>query len=150
MVLLLLIGGVGAVVDRLLGHGLWVFFSVSFVAAVLLTAARVHLEDLAAAIVMVPLAYAVIGMGTTLVSEIGSGSPIKEKFVGAAGVLVFGAPVLLLSVLVAVVITIGRGRAVTLARRRARARAARRYGRQPGDRPVAARKATSTGSLRRR
>lgn len=135
-VLLLVFGGVGALLDRMLGHGLWIFFSVGFVAAVLLSALRIHLEDLFASIVMVPLAYAVVGIGSGLLAELGSGSGLRQKATTAAGVLVFGTPILLLSVVVAMVIATARARAATVARRRARARAARRFGAMPpGTRP---------------
>jgi hypothetical protein len=115
-----------------------VFFSVAFVAAVLLNAARIHLEDLAASIVLVPIAYALVGGGITLLVELisGSGSGLKQQVATAAGVLVFSAPVLVLAVVAAAVIAIGRGRAATMARRRARSRATRRHGvLPPGSRP---------------
>lgn len=134
LVLLLAFGGVGAGLDRLLGHGLWLFFSVGFVAAVLLNAVRIHLEDLGASIVLVPISYAVIGTASSLFA--GAGPGLKQYAVSAAGVLVFGTPILLLSVAIALVIAGGRARAATVARRRARFRTARRYGMvPPGSRP---------------
>jgi hypothetical protein len=49
---------------------------------------------------------------------------------------VYGTPILLLSLLVAVLIAGGRARAATVARRRARTRAVRRFGDlPPGSRP---------------
>jgi hypothetical protein len=154
VVVLLLLGGVGAIIDKVLGHGLWMFFLIAFVAGVLLNAVRVHIEDLAASIVIVPLTYAIIGLSTSLGSELGTDRPLKEKVVAAVGVMVLSAPTLLLSVAVATVIALGRGRSMTRARRRARARAVRRYGHLPGSRP-AGRNARSTaapppGGVRRR
>lgn len=131
LVLLLGLGLLGAVLDRVLGRDLWVCFSVAFVAAVLLTSARIHLEDLVASVVLVPIAYGAVGFGTSLVAQLGSGSPLKQHLVTAAGVLVFGAPVLVVSVLVAAMIALGRARAATVARRRARNRAMRRHGTLP-------------------
>jgi hypothetical protein len=145
-VLLLIAGGAGALIDRVLGHGLWVFFSIAFVGAVLLNAVRIHLEDLAASIVLVPIAYALVGGGSTLIAGVGSGTGLKQRLASSAGVLVFSTPVLLLSVAVAAVLAIGRGRAVTMARRRARGRAIRRYGAvPPGSRPRARNRATGYG-----
>jgi hypothetical protein len=136
LVLLIVLGGIGALVDRALGHGLWIFFSVGFVAAVLLSSLRIHLEDLFASIVMVPLAYGAIGIGSGLIEELGSSSGLRQEATSAAGVLVFGTPILLLSIAVAVVIAAARARAAMVARRRARARAARRFGDvPPGARP---------------
>jgi hypothetical protein len=137
---LLLAGGFGALLDRLLGHNLWVMFSVLFVGAVLLNAVRIHLEDLAASIVMVPLAYAVIGTISSLLANLGAEHGLRQHLVGAAGVLVFSAPVLVLAVLLATVLAIARGRSAMLARRRARTRATRKYGAlptgvRPGPRP---------------
>lgn len=147
LVLQLVFGGVGALVDRALGHGLWVFFSVGFVAAVLLGSLRVHLEDLGASIVMVPLTYGVIGAASGVLAEIGSGASLRQVLTSAAGVLVFGTPILLLSLAVAILIAAGRARAATVARRRARVRAARRYGAlPPGSRP----RRRSVDSARRR
>ncbi len=133
---MLLAGGFGALLDRLLGHNLWVFFSVLFVAAVLLNAARIHLEDLAASIVMVPLAYAVVGAASSVVAHLGADYGLRQYLVGATGVLVFSAPVLVMAVLLAAVLAMARGRSAMMARRRARARAARKYGALPsGARP---------------
>jgi hypothetical protein len=138
LVLLLALGALGAILDRVLGHELWVCFSVAFVAAVLLTSARIHLEDLAASVVLVPIAYGAVAFVTSLVAQLGSSSPLKQHLVSAAGVMVLSAPVLVVSVLVAAVIALGRARAVTVARRRARNRAIRRYGTLPaGSRPRA-------------
>ncbi len=149
MVLLLTFGIVGSVVDQLLGHGLWVFFSVGFLAAVLLNAVRIHLEDLAASIVLVPIAYAISGAVPNLISGLGSGTGFKQGLASAAGVLVFGTPVLLLAVVVATAIAIARGRSAMRARQRARSRAARRFGvLPPGARPRRASRAT--GDARRR
>jgi hypothetical protein len=134
LVLLLAFGILGAVLDRLLGHELWVMFSVCFLAAVLINALRIHLEDLAASIVLVPLAYAAVGGLISLAAGVGSGEALKQQVARAAGVLVFGAPILLLAVIVAAAIATARGRAATLARQRARTRAARRYGMTPGKR----------------
>lgn len=147
--LLLVFGTIGAVIDRIAGQQLWVFFSVGLVAAVLLNAIRIHLEDLVASIVMVPLAYAVAGGGTGLLIELlGSGSTLKQNVVSVAGTLVFGAPILLLAVGTATVAALVRGRAATLARRRARARTARRFGTlPPGSRP---RRSLQRGSSRSR
>lgn len=136
-VLLLVFAVLGAVIDRIVGRELWVFFAVGLVAAVLLNALRIHLEDLVASIVMVPLAFAIAGGGLSLLIEtFGAGSTLKQNVVSVAGTLVFAAPTLLLAVLTAVVGALVRGRAATLARRRARARTTRRYGSlPPGSRP---------------
>lgn len=139
-VLLVLAGGFGAALDRMLGHNLWVMFSVLFAAAVLLNGARIHLEDLAASIVMVPLAYAVVGAASSFVGNLDVGLALKQQAIGAAGVLVFSAPVLVLAVLLAALLALARGRSAMLARRRARSRATRRYGAlptgvRPGPRP---------------
>jgi hypothetical protein len=150
-VLLLLAGGLGALLDRLLGHNLWVLFSVLFVAAVLLNAARIHLEDLAASIVMVPLAYAVVGAASSAIAHLGADYGLRQYLVGAAGVLVFSAPVLILAVVLAAVLALARGRSAMLARRRARTRATRKYGAlpsgaRPGPRPRAGTKAAARSS----
>jgi hypothetical protein len=148
-VILLVFGLVGSVVDRLLGHGLWVFFSVGFLAAVLLNAVRIHLEDLAASIVLVPITYAIAGSVPNLVTGLGSGSALKQEVAAAAGVLVFGTPVLLLAVVVAAAIAIARGRSAMHARQRARSRATRRFGvMPPGARPR--RNARAVGDAQRR
>jgi hypothetical protein len=146
-VLLLVFGLAGGGLDHLFGHGLWMFFSIGFVAAVLVNAVRVHLEDLAASIVMVPISYAVVGFAISLPGTLGFGSGLKREITTAAGVLVYGAPILLLALLAAVLIAGGRARAATVARRRARSRAVRRFGDlPPGSRP---RRQTSRATTKR-
>lgn len=119
-VLLFVLGFVGAMLDLLAGHDLWVFFGIGFIGAAALSAARCHAEDLAATIVLPPLIYFVIAFISTVISpRSGTHSGGSRQFaIDLGGDLVFSAPVLLVATLVALAIAVARGRASAARRQR--------------------------------
>jgi hypothetical protein len=120
-VMLLALGFVGALLDLLVGHDLWVFFGITFIGASALSAGRAHAEDLGATIVLPPLVYFVIAFLFTLISpRSGTHTGGSRQFViDLGGELVFSAPILLIATVVALALAVARGRR-SAARRRAR------------------------------
>ncbi len=119
-VLLAVFGFVGALLDLLVGHDLWVMFGIGFIGAAAICALRCHAEDLAATIVLPPLIYLVIAFIFTIISP-RSGTHTggtRQFIIDLGGELVFSAPILLAATLVALGIATARGRAS--ARRRQR------------------------------
>jgi hypothetical protein len=109
--LVLLLGGLGAGVDVATGTGLRTVFAVAFAVAAALAAATVHPEDLLASVVLVPLAYAVIG----IVAGIAEGSSLhtaSKLVLAVANITVTSAPALLIATAAAAVIAAARGYAV--------------------------------------
>ena len=120
-VMLLGFGFVGALLDLLAGHDLWIMFGIGFIGAAALAAARCHAEDLGATIVLPPLVYFVIAFIFTIISP-RSGTHTggtKQFAIDLGGELVFSAPILLAATIVALGLATGRGRA-SAARRRKR------------------------------
>ena len=112
--LVLLLSGLGAGVDVVTGTGLRTVFAVAFVVAAALAAATVHHEDLFASVVLVPLAFALIG-GIAGVAEGASLHSASKLVLAVANVMVTAAPALMVATAAAAVIA--GGRAYTARRR---------------------------------
>jgi hypothetical protein len=102
-VLVLMLGGLGGGVDVVTGTGLRTVFAVAFVVAAALSAATVHHEDLFAAVVLVPLAFAVIG-GIAGIAEGASLHSASKLVLAVANVMVTAAPALMMATVAAAVI----------------------------------------------
>lgn len=101
----LLTGLVGGAVDVTTGPGLRYVFSVLFVAGCAFAAAKVHREDLVAAVTIPPLAYlALLAVGALVETSGVGGSSLNEEFGQLVNALVLKFPVLFLATLSAVVI----------------------------------------------
>ncbi len=109
---MLCFGFVGALLDLLIGHDLWVMFGIGFIGAAALSAARAHAEDLAATIIIPPLVYFVIAVIFTVISpRSGTHTGGTRQFViDLGGELVFSAPIVLIATLVSLGLAIARGR----------------------------------------
>jgi hypothetical protein len=115
--LVLVLGGLAAGVDVATGTGLRTVFAVAFAIAAALGAATVHHEDLAASVVLVPLAFALIG-GISGIAE-GSGlHSVSKLMLAVANVMVTAAPALMFATGAAAALALLRWYAV---RRRNRA-----------------------------
>lgn len=111
VLLALLLGFVGAVVDVKTGSGLRTLFSVCFLTGSVLAALTVHREDLLAAVTMPPLTYCVLALaGGAVGSAAGSGSLLKRQGLELLTDLVVHAPVLFLATGLALVIAVVRRR----------------------------------------
>ncbi len=120
LVLLFVAGFVGALLDLLAGHQLWLFFGVCFIGAAALSTVRCHAEDLAATIVLPPLVYFAIAFIFTVINpRSGTHSGGSRQFaIDLGGELVFSAPILLIATIVALGLATARGRASAARRRR--------------------------------
>jgi hypothetical protein len=109
---LTLAAALGAAIDLASGSGLRVAFAVLFVGASLLVAARVHREDLLAAVVMPPLVYAFIAIVTAYAQPPGGGIEhgLRQRAIDVGTTLVLTTPVLLVGTAVAVFVAVRRGR----------------------------------------
>ena len=111
MLLALVVGLAGAVIDVKTGSGLRTVFSVCFVTGSVLAALLVHREDLLAAVSMPPLTYCVLAViGGAVGSAAGSGSLVKRQGLEVLTDLVLHAPVLFLATGLALVVAIVRRR----------------------------------------
>lgn len=111
-VLLTAAAALGAVIDLASGSGLRAAFAVLFVGASLLVAARVHREDLLAAMVMPPLVYALMSVITAYAQPPGGGIEhgLRQRAIDIGTTLVLTTPVLLVGTAVAAFIALRRGR----------------------------------------
>jgi hypothetical protein len=111
-VLLLLCASLGAAIDLATGQGLRVAFAVLFVGGSFLAAARVHREDLLAAMIMPPLVYLVLTMATAYAQPPSGGFEhgLRQNAIDLGTTLVLTAPVLLVATAVAVIVALRRGR----------------------------------------
>lgn len=112
-VIVLLAGGFGAMIDLAVGSSLGGAFGVLFTLACAFVAARVHREDLAATIVLPPLAYLTLAIITAVIEppEGGSlGGGIKDTAANVVQAMILGAPALLVATVAATVIAVVRGR----------------------------------------
>ena len=112
-VIVLLAGGFGALIDLSVGSSLGGAFGVLFTLACAFVAARVHQEDLAATIVLPPLAYLALAIVTAVLEppEGGSlGGGIKDTAANVVQAMILGAPALLAATVAATVIAVVRGR----------------------------------------
>jgi hypothetical protein len=110
-VLVLVLSGLGAGVDVATGTGLRTVFAVAFAIAAALAAATVHHEDLVASVVLVPLAFALVG-GIAGIAE-GSGlHSISKLLLAVANVMVTAAPALMIATGASAVIALLRWYAV--------------------------------------
>lgn len=111
-VLLILASALGALIDLVSGHGLRVAFAVLFVGGSFLVAARVHREDLLAAIVMPPLVYAFMTIVTAYAQPPGGGIEhgLRQRVIDIGTTLVLTTPVLLVGTALAVFVAVRRGR----------------------------------------
>lgn len=94
-----LVAGIGgAAVDILTGTGLRAVFAVTFVTGCVLAATLVRRRGLAAAVVLPPLVYAAVALGTGLLQrDTGTGSWLLQELFELMNALVIGAPVLLVA-----------------------------------------------------
>lgn len=91
-------GVFGGTVDVLTGSGLRTIFAVCFVLGCASAAYKVHREDLAAAVVIPPLAYVALAFVAVLGRASGvGGSFITQQILELFAALVLGAPALLLA-----------------------------------------------------
>ena len=111
-VLFILASALGAAIDLASGQGLRVAFAVLFVGGSFLVAARVHREDLLAAMVMPPLVYAFMTIITAYAQPPGGGIEhgLRQRAIDIGTSLVLTAPVLLVGTGIAVFIALRRGR----------------------------------------
>ncbi|HVE63276.1 MAG TPA: DUF6542 domain-containing protein [Mycobacteriales bacterium] len=91
-------GVVGATVDALTGSGLRTVFALFFALGCAAAAYKVHREDLAAAVVIPPLAYVAITFAASAgqASGVGGGF-LTQQVLELSSALVLGAPALLLA-----------------------------------------------------
>lgn len=125
----IIIGGLGAVASVLVSGSLGIVFAVAFVLGCVLAALRTHPDDLIGVVIMPPLVYALItiGVGFLHPTSGGDGGGLRTKAIDIGSELILRAPSLLVAELLVVLIAIIRARRATIARRereRARARAA--------------------------
>lgn len=91
-------GVLGATIDVLTGEGLRTTFAVLFVLGCAVAAYKVHREDLAAAVVIPPLAYVALAFAAALGRASGvGGSWVTQQILELFAALVLGAPALLLA-----------------------------------------------------
>ncbi|MCK9926011.1 hypothetical protein MXD62_02335 [Frankia sp. Mgl5] len=113
------VGGIGAAVDSLLFDNLSYVFGVLFVAACVLAAVRVHVDDLIGVVIMPPLAYAVITVVVGFLNPAaGDGSAgLRNRAIDIGSEMILHAPVLLTAVVLVTLIAAVRGRRAQVARR---------------------------------
>jgi hypothetical protein len=111
-VIFILAAALGAAIDLASGQGLRVAFAVLFVGGSFLVAARVHREDLLAAVTMPPLVYALFAIITAYAQPPGGGIEhgMRQHAIDIGTALVLTAPVLLVGTAVAVFVAVRRGR----------------------------------------
>ena len=98
VLLTLLTGAVGAVVDLSSRSSLGTWFAVGFIGGCLLSVLLVHREDLRAVVVMPPLVYVVLALGGGLAKQnSASGSLVTRQAVQLVNSVVLGAPILLIA-----------------------------------------------------
>jgi hypothetical protein len=112
-IVVLLAGALGALIDLSVGMSLGAVFGVLFTLACAFVAARVHREDLAATIVLPPLAYLALSIVTAIIEppEGGSlGGGVKDTAANVVQAMILGAPALLAATVAATLIAVVRGR----------------------------------------
>ncbi|OAA24198.1 hypothetical protein UG55_103145 [Frankia sp. EI5c] len=117
--LVVVAGGLGAVIDSLLFDNLRYVFGVLFVASCVVAALRAHVDDLIGVVIMPPLAYAVITIIVGYLNpEAGDGSTgLRNRAIDVGSEMILHAPVLLAAVILVAVIAAVRGRRAQIARR---------------------------------
>ena len=109
------LGLLGGLIDVLTGPGLRLVFAATFIAGCGFAALRVHREDLLAAVVIPPLVYCAILLGSGGLNQSGAGgSWVTHEALEMASALILGAPVLLTATGLALTIALAR----TVRRRR--------------------------------
>jgi len=105
----LVLGLIGGAIDVATGEGLRVVFSVAFIIGCIIAAARVHREDLLAAVVTPPLVYAALALLGGLVGASGfGGSVFNREFYQLVDALVIRFPVLFIATASAAAIALVR------------------------------------------
>ncbi|SNQ46680.1 conserved membrane hypothetical protein [Frankia canadensis] len=120
----LVIGGLGALIDSVAFGSLSYGFGVLFIGGCVLVAVRVHTDDLIGVVIMPPLVYALITIGVGYLDpSTGDGSSgLKNKALDIGSEMILHAPILLAAFLLVTAIALFRGRRAQIARReRARA-----------------------------
>lgn len=92
--LVLLVGGVGGVVDLLTGNGLRTIFATGFVAVSALSALLIERHRLLSSVVLVPLVYVLLALAADIAGT-GSLGGVVQQAVALLDAVVLGAPVLL-------------------------------------------------------
>ena len=111
VVVALLLGAAGGVVDLISGAGLREIFAVGFVTGCVITAFTVHREDLVAVVVMPPLVYvALVLLGAAVEGQSSSGSFLTNQAIEIVNALILGAPVLMAATGAAFLIALVRSR----------------------------------------
>jgi hypothetical protein len=115
----LVVGGLGAVIDSVAFGSLTYGFAILFVGACMLVAVRVHTDDLIGVVIMPPLVYALITIGVGYLDpSTGDGSSgLRNNAIDIGSEMILHAPILLTAFLLVVVIALVRGRRAQVARR---------------------------------
>jgi len=131
-IVVLVVGGIGALIDSVAFDSLSYGFGILFIGACVVVAVRVHTDDLLGVVIMPPLVYALITIGVGYLDpSTGDGSSgLKNKAIDIGSEMILHAPILLAAFLAVTVIALFRGRRTQIARRE-RARA---FAQPPGDR----------------
>ena len=109
VLLVLLIGGVGAAVDVVTGDGLRLVFAASFITASTLAALLVRRDRLVSAFVMAPLNYLLLALaGGTAESAGATGSFASQRAIDVLNARVLGAPVLVTAFAAALLVVLAR------------------------------------------
>ncbi|WP_205447280.1 DUF6542 domain-containing protein [Candidatus Frankia alpina] len=118
-IIVLVIGGVGALIDSVAFGSLKFAFGTLFIGACVLVAARVHTDDLIGVVIMTPLVYALITIGTGYLDpSTGDGSSgLRNKAIDIGSEMILHAPILLAAFLLVALIAVFRGRRAQVARR---------------------------------
>lgn len=105
------LGLVGAIIDVTTGSGLRLVFGVLFILGCVISAARVHTEDLLAAVVMPPLVYMALAFaGAAMEHSNLTGGWIRQQTIEMGSALVFGAPTLIIATVLSFSIALLRSR----------------------------------------
>ncbi|WP_232234874.1 MULTISPECIES: DUF6542 domain-containing protein [Frankia] len=118
-ILVLVIGGLGAIADSAIFGSLKFAFGVLFIGSCVLAAVRVHADDLIGVVIMPPLAYALITLGVGYLNPAAGngGSGLRNKAIDVGSEMILHAPILLTAFILVVVIALFRGRRAQVARR---------------------------------
>lgn len=117
--LVVVLGGLGALVDVVAFGDLGILFGLLFVTSCVIAALRVYVYNLIDVVIMPPLAYAAItiAVGVFRPSGESSGAGLRNKAIDVGSEMILRAPVLLIAFGAVVVIAAVRARRAKVARR---------------------------------
>jgi uncharacterized protein DUF6542 len=129
--LVVVVGGLGALVDVIAFGDLGYLFALLFVGSCVIAALRVYVYNLIDVVIMPPLAYAAITVGVGLFRPSGdsSGSGFRNKVIDIGSEMILQAPALLVAfgaVAVIAAVRARRAKVARLARERAYSQSANR------------------------